>query len=145
MNKKKIIFISVSILLLIIAALLIRQNYLISNIDYQLEKLASGTTEQKLLAADILGEKKVLTAIPLLVKNIDNMNSSTYSNSHKAPESVSCSSTFALENITSIKLGNTCNINGNLSELEIGKVQKAWKNWYEDEYPKWLDQQEETK
>lgn len=141
MRKKSILIIFILVFLLFIIGLIISKMYLRNNIDYQLDNLVNGNIEQKLIASDILGEKKAILAIPFLIENIDNMNSSTYINSHKAPETLSCSATFALENITEIKLGNTCNIDGKLNEIEIKTVMKAWHNWYDTEYPKWLETQ----
>jgi len=136
MKNKKIVWSFVMILLCLIAGLIAVKYYLDHNVGYQLKKLENGSLDQKLWAADFLGEKKIITAIPLLMNNISNTNSSVYVNSPKSPESMSCCATFALENITEAKIGDTCCFD---CENKKKQVILDWQNWYQNEYLGWLE------
>ena len=141
MNKKQIIILF-TISMLVIGGLLIWRNFLYNDVEYQLNMLTSGSTEQKLFATDKLGEKKILSAIPFLMMNIDNFDGTTYKN--KSPESVSCVTTLALIKITMVRtIGDTCCYYE--CDQKNKTILEKWRSWYKNEYPMWLENQKEVK
>lgn len=141
MKSKKIISSFIIIPLCLIVGFIVVQYYLKHNVDYQLKKLENGSLRQKLWAADFLGEKKITAAIPLLMDNVDNIKSSTYINSPKSPESMSCCATFALKNITEKGLGDTCCFD---CEEEKKQIILDWQDWYKNDYPQWLKEHQQN-
>ena len=133
MNKKLLLTLLIIIIVSIISILIIR-NYQKNNISYQMIKLKNGTIEEKMFATDFMTAKKFKDAIPLIIDNIDSQEFAYYQS--KAPETLSCFSTFSLEKITDLNFGNTCNMDNSKTNEQIQQIKQAWKDWYENEYNK---------
>lgn len=140
MKNKKIVLSSVIIFLCLIVGFIFIQYYLNHNVDYQLKKLQNGSLEQKLWAADFLGQKKIIAAIPLLMSKINDVDGATYKN--KSPETLSCVATFSLEKIIDKKIGDTCCYYE--CEEKNGIIINKWQDWYKNEYPQWLKEHQQN-
>jgi hypothetical protein len=117
--------------------LLIRQNYLNNNIDYQLKQLKEGNTSEKIKAISFLSDKKVISIIPTLIDNIDNQDRAYWSNDPKGGLiSVSCIVSIEMENLTGNNFGRICYYDDKSDDP--GVVKKKWQDWYKNEYPEWL-------
>jgi hypothetical protein len=135
-----VIFITILCLLIILLA---TQHYLNNNLEYQMNKLRSGTTEQKIIAISYMGDHKILEAIPLLLNNINNENSYFWDKDPKGGRSsISCVSTFELQSLINKNLGSTCYWDIKTRDEE-NIIKKKWRDWYQNEYPSWLKEQEE--
>lgn len=133
------IFLTVLVVLLLILAMTQvirwRQD---NNPDYQLTKLKSGTTLQKVNAMEFVANKGINSAIPLLVQYID---SDDYAMRGDAAWSLSCVSTKSLGTLTKLDFGETCNSDKLKSDTDISTIKKLWKDWYTNEYSKWIETQ----
>lgn len=115
-----------------------------NNVDYQWKLLNEWTTEQRINAINFLVEKRRISIVPHLIENIDNTDFSTYKDSPKMPETLSCISTSSLQEITEKWYGHTCNSDGSKSKEMIEKIIQVWRDWYVNEYPKWLAEQKQA-
>lgn len=140
MFKKRIpiLVILILIFIIIVSFYAMRKH----NVDYQMEKLANGTPDQKVIAADFMIERNILTSIPIMIENLnDDRVADPYG---KAPDDVYCFMGVNLEIITGKKLGYICaSSSGNYTEEEYERKKQeiisAWKNWYTNEYQIWLE------
>lgn len=106
-----------------------------NDLSYQIDLLENGTAEQKVVAMNYMAEKKVSTSVPQLIEYVDNYETVTYKT--KNPESLSCFSTTALEEITNASIGNSCCSSFDCRDKEK-EISKQWQNWYIKEYKTWL-------
>lgn len=130
--KKNIIIISFIITAILLFLIIYYQKN--NSVSYQLNKLAYGNSKQKIMAADFMGKKKINSAIPLLVSYINSDEWFLYKG--KAPWTLSCISTLALNKITNKNLGDTCDGSKNKTDEQINQIKQSWQNWYQDEYLK---------
>lgn len=106
--------------------------------------LNEGTIEERMNAIDFLVAQKKLSIIPYLMENIDNNDYSTYKDSQRVPETISCLSTSSLRKITGELYGYTCNSDSSKTKEKIEEIIQQWRDWYKNEYPEWLEQQKQV-
>lgn len=116
------------IVLFILCLIIILYNILQNNTKYHLYMLEKGPLSEKVYAVYFIGEHKLMEAIPLLMKNIDDDRHFGYKS--KVPESLSCHITYTLGDMTNLDIGNTCNAGGGKSKEEMEGVINKWKIWY---------------
>jgi hypothetical protein len=128
-------------LLIILAILFLVQRYLNNNFSYQKSKLEKGTIDQKIKAISFMSDRKNIDIIPILMENIDNQDRGHWDKDPKGGLiTLSCVSTSELENLTGQKLGSTCYWNTK-NETDENSIVQKWRDWYNNQYSKWLDGQ----
>lgn len=136
MHKKATV--TITALALFIISIFVRHNYLQNNVDYQMNKLERGTTEEKGEAIEFIGKNKAYDKIPAIMEYIDSYESYLYLGKDSTP--LTCDVTLALEELTGLQYGNTCDSDNSKTEEEEAKTIKTWKDWYVNNYQKWLQE-----
>ncbi|PIR06068.1 MAG: hypothetical protein COV55_05055 [Candidatus Komeilibacteria bacterium CG11_big_fil_rev_8_21_14_0_20_36_20] len=139
MFNKKIILI-ISLLLLIVLALIFFISRSISNsVDYQLDRLANGTTEEKIIASDFMKNNKIQDAIPLLIDNINDNKDAVFKNQTK--RTLPCASVAALRDITGEEIPpylDACEEEVFQSGFDLKRIKDNWFNWhFNQQYKDW--------
>ena len=112
-----------------------------NDIDYQLAMLDQWTTNQRIEAMSSLSDKNKISIIPTLIQNIDNEESASWRKDPKWwRKSLSCVATFELEYLTHASFGTTCNYEEDYWK-DSEKIIQKWRDWYKNEYPAWLEEQ----
>lgn len=135
---KKILLVFALLVFIVIIILIFNSDKKKSAWD-QLIMLENGNLKEKMIAADFMGQSKNSLAIPILIKYID-AQEDLYPYKNKSPESLSCVITVSLSEITSRDIWNTCCYYA-ACQWDNKIIVQKWKDWYANEYPKWLEQQ----
>ena len=134
-KSKQIIILIFSIILIVILYniyIYVRNN----SVDYQMDKLQNGNTEEKIRAISYLSDNKITDVVPLLIENIDNENRGFWAKDPKGGlETISCVATFELQSLTSNNLGSTCYWDTETDNDKVAIIKK-WKEWYNNNYTK---------
>ncbi len=115
--KKEIIFISAIVIFLITLFLLLQK--FPDPIKIQLDKLKSGSLDEKLAATEYVKNNKITDAIPLLIKNIVNKD-------------LSCSSVRSLNSLAGVTVSELDVCEDRIAKYDdlLKDVQNEWEDWY---------------
>lgn len=134
-HLKRQVFVT-SVLLSILVVCFIGLYFQNKNFNAQIYKLTYGTAQEKGEALEFIGKNKLYDKIPEVMKYIESRDSYLYLG--KDPTPLTCDATLALEKLTLLPNGNTCDSSNSKTDEEKTKTIRDWKNWYVNEYPQWI-------
>lgn len=136
-NKKRILGI-LSLLVICSVILFFILSYIENSAAYQLDRLANGTVEEKIIASDFVRMHRLEEAMPFLIDNINTNKEFLFSN--KVRRTLPCASIKALEEITGARPSNfnACYDSILARKDLLDGIKDDWQRWYSPpQYKAW--------